>query len=105
MKNKLTGVDFSNTLSKSQIEEMATVDEFEVVKEVQVSSVCFSDNHIIPRETEDREDMSLMPNLQEFFADYLVQYPSHFTLTQAALAEGGDGPPNVSLYLQCTLYR
>jgi hypothetical protein len=29
--------DFSNTLSKQQIEEMATVDEFEVVKEVQVS--------------------------------------------------------------------
>lgn len=28
--------DFSNTLSKTQIEEMATVDEFEVVKEVQV---------------------------------------------------------------------
>jgi hypothetical protein len=28
---------FSNTLSKRQIEEMATVDEFEVVKEVQVS--------------------------------------------------------------------
>jgi hypothetical protein len=29
-------VDFSNTLSKRQIEEMATIDEFEVVKEVQV---------------------------------------------------------------------
>lgn len=29
-------IDFSNTLSKSQIEEIATVDEFEVVKEVQV---------------------------------------------------------------------
>lgn len=29
--------DFSNTLSKRQIEEMATVDEFEVVKEIQVS--------------------------------------------------------------------
>lgn len=29
-------IDFSNTLSKRQIEEMATVDEFEVVKEVQV---------------------------------------------------------------------
>jgi len=33
-------VDFSNTLSKTQIEEMATVDEFEVVKEVQVSAGC-----------------------------------------------------------------
>ena len=32
-------VVFSNTLSKRQIEEMATVDEFEVVKEVQVSEV------------------------------------------------------------------
>ena len=32
-------VDFSNTLSKRQIEEMATVDEFEVVKEVQVGIV------------------------------------------------------------------
>lgn len=32
-------VDFSNTLSKTQIEEMATVDEFEVVKEVQVSAI------------------------------------------------------------------
>ncbi len=31
--------DFSNVLTKSQIEEMASVDEFEVVKEVQVS--CF----------------------------------------------------------------
>lgn len=31
--------DFSNTLSKSQIEEMATVDEFEVVKEVQASPI------------------------------------------------------------------
>ena len=30
--------DFSNTLSKSQIEEMAAVDEFEVVKEVQVGA-------------------------------------------------------------------
>jgi len=30
--------DFSNTLSKTQIEEMATVDEFEVVKEVQVGA-------------------------------------------------------------------
>lgn len=28
--------DFSNVLTKSQIEEMATGDEFEVVKEVQV---------------------------------------------------------------------
>lgn len=34
-------VDFSNTLSKSQIEEIATVDEFEVVKEVQVSCVVY----------------------------------------------------------------
>lgn len=33
---ELTAV-FSNTLTKRQIEEMATVDEFEVVKEVQVS--------------------------------------------------------------------
>ena len=33
--------DFSNVLSKSQIEEMATVDEFEVVKEVQVGSPPF----------------------------------------------------------------
>lgn len=31
-----SSADFSNTLSKTQIEEMATVDEFEVVKEVQV---------------------------------------------------------------------
>ncbi|ORY25715.1 Sec1-like protein [Naematelia encephala] len=61
---------FSNTLSKSQIEEMASVDELEVVKEV-----------------------------QEFFADYLVQYPSHFTLTQAALSDGGEGAPNPPMYL------
>jgi hypothetical protein len=33
---------------------------------------------------------------QEFFADYLAQYNSHFTLTQAALADGGEGPANVS---------
>jgi hypothetical protein len=32
-------LDFSNTLSKSQIEEMASVDELEVVKEVQVSII------------------------------------------------------------------
>ncbi|BEI85897.1 hypothetical protein CcaverHIS002_0601840 [Cutaneotrichosporon cavernicola] len=61
---------FSNALTKSQIEEMATVDEFEVVKEV-----------------------------QEYFADYLAQYPSLFTLTQAALADGGEGPPNPPIYL------
>ncbi|KAL7422247.1 vacuolar protein sorting-associated protein 45 [Cryptotrichosporon argae] len=61
---------FSNVLSKSQIEEMASVDEFEAVKEV-----------------------------QEFFADYLAPYPSLFTLTQAALAYGGEGPPNPPLYL------
>ncbi|WOO81057.1 Vacuolar protein sorting-associated protein 45 [Vanrija pseudolonga] len=61
---------FSNVLQKSQIEEMATVDEFEVVKEV-----------------------------QEFFADYLAQNPSLFTLTQDALADGGAGPPNPPLYL------
>ena len=66
-------IDFSNTLSKSQIEEMATADEFEAVKEV-----------------------------QEFFADYLAHYPSLFTLTQASLADGGDGPSNVSLvWLYC----
>jgi hypothetical protein len=34
---ELMGLDFSNTVTKSQIEEMATVDEYEVVKEVQVS--------------------------------------------------------------------
>ncbi|KAK4689943.1 vacuolar protein sorting-associated protein 45, partial [Tremellales sp. Uapishka_1] len=61
---------FSNTLTKSQIEDMASVDEFEVVKEV-----------------------------QEYFADYLAQYPSLFTLTPAALAEGGEGPPNPPMYL------
>lgn len=31
--------DFSNVLTKSQIEEMATADELEVVKEVQVSDL------------------------------------------------------------------
>ena len=30
-------VDFSSVLTKGQIEDMATADEFEVVKEVQVS--------------------------------------------------------------------
>jgi hypothetical protein len=33
----LTVADFSNTLTKGQIEEMASVDELEVVKEVQAS--------------------------------------------------------------------
>lgn len=42
-----TRLDFANTLSKSQIEEMATVDEFEVVKEVQVGS------SVLCREEED----------------------------------------------------
>lgn len=32
-------VDFSSVLTKGQIEDMATADEFEVVKEVQVSTV------------------------------------------------------------------
>ncbi|WRT66980.1 uncharacterized protein IL334_003945 [Kwoniella shivajii] len=61
---------FSNTLTKSQIEDMASVDEFEVVKEV-----------------------------QEYFADYLAQYPSHFSLTQSSLSEGGDGPSNPPIFL------
>ncbi|KIR53298.1 hypothetical protein I315_04335 [Cryptococcus gattii Ru294] len=66
---------FSNILSKSQIEEMASVDELEVVKEV-----------------------------QEYFADYLAHYPSHWSLTQAALADGGDGPPNPPVYLPSPLH-
>ncbi|KAE8538127.1 hypothetical protein D1P53_006194 [Cryptococcus gattii VGV] len=65
---------FSNILSKTQIEEMASVDELEVVKEV-----------------------------QEYFADYLAHYPSHWSLTQAALADGGDGPPNPPVYLPSPL--
>lgn len=32
-------IDFSNILTKSQLEEMATSDEFEVVKEVQVRAI------------------------------------------------------------------
>jgi len=35
--------DFSNILSKSTIERLADVDEFEVVREVQVSSVVAPD--------------------------------------------------------------
>ncbi|KIR24933.1 hypothetical protein I307_06149 [Cryptococcus deuterogattii 99/473] len=66
---------FSNILSKTQIEEMASVDELEVVKEV-----------------------------QEYFADYLAHYPSHWSLTQAALADGGDGPPNPPVYLPSPLH-
>jgi hypothetical protein len=85
---------------------MATVDEFEVVKEVQVGpdkrAACSC--HALAaqrhqRRTQRYRDTACMeqPRLthQEFFADYLVQYPSHFTLTPAALADGGDGPPNV----------
>lgn len=34
-------------------------------------------------------------NKQEYFADYLAHYPSLFSLTQAALADGGAGPSNV----------
>lgn len=64
---ELIRIDFSNTLTKGQIEDMASVDEFEVVKEI-----------------------------QEYFADFLAQGLSHFTLTPAALADGGEGPPNVS---------
>lgn len=74
----LTPADFSNALTKSQIEEMATVDQFEVVKEIQVRAT--------------RYDHS---DTQEYFADYLAHYPSLFTLTQEALADGGEGPPNV----------
>ncbi len=32
--------DFSNVLTKRQIEEMAMADEYEVVKEVQVGGLC-----------------------------------------------------------------
>lgn len=66
---------FSNVLSKAQIEEMASVDELEVVKEV-----------------------------QEYFADYLAHYPSHWSITQAALADGGDGPSNPPIYLPLPLH-
>ncbi len=52
---ELIRVDFSNTLTKSQIEEMASVDEFEVVKEI-----------------------------QEYFCRLPCPGPSHFTLTPAA---------------------
>ncbi|GHJ83888.1 hypothetical protein NliqN6_0290 [Naganishia liquefaciens] len=61
---------FCNVLSKQQIEEMATADEYEVVKEV-----------------------------QEYFADYLPHYPSLFSLTNAAVTDGGDDPPNPPIYL------
>ena len=38
--------DFSNVLTKAQIEEMATVDEFEVVKEVQVGWHVYERLHV-----------------------------------------------------------
>ncbi|GFZ46321.1 Vacuolar protein sorting-associated protein 45 [Saitozyma sp. JCM 24511] len=79
---------FSNTLTKGQIEEMASVDELEVVKEVQASGLASAAGHLSGKD-----------GGSEYFADYLAQYPSHFTLTQAALAEGGDGPPNPPIFL------
>lgn len=41
--------DFSNTVTKSQIEEMATVDEYEVVKEVQVGPSPFESTLLCER--------------------------------------------------------
>lgn len=63
------------------------MDEFEVVKEVQVSS------------SQSQSWQVFKLTRQEYFADYLAQYPSHFSLTPAALEEGGEGPPNVSYSL------
>ncbi|KAI5453637.1 vacuolar protein sorting-associated protein 45 [Naganishia albida] len=65
---------FSNVLSKHQIEEMASADEYEVVKEV-----------------------------QEYYADYLPHYPSLFSLTNAAVTDGLDDPPNPPIYLPAPL--
>lgn len=77
--------DFSNVLSKHQIEEMASADEYEVVKEVQVRLSALtlgnSSAHTV--------------QWQEYYADYLPHYPSLFSLTNAAVTDGLDDPPNV----------
>jgi hypothetical protein len=119
-------------VTKAQIEEMASADEFEVVKEVQVSiarlTLCplsrFEERrvgfqmwcaqlHSLPgvwhADGFDGNELEVFGRLrarkgvsrewadaiQEFFADFLAQYPSLFALTQASLADGGEGPSNV----------
>lgn len=61
--------DFSNILSKSAIERLADVDEYEVVREVQVSCT-----------TQILSLYSLNPVLKEYFADYAPILPSLFSL-------------------------
>lgn len=84
-------IDFSSVLTKGQIEDMATADEFEVVKEVQVSTV--------PVElgtSWQGIDIDIECGWpQEYFADYLPHYPSLVTMSSALLADGMDDPPNV----------
>ncbi len=77
--------DFSNILTKKQIEDMATADEFEVVKEVQVSAALLTRLH-----------RSLTSAYQELFADYLPHDPTLYSMTQASIIDGIDDPPNVS---------
>lgn len=62
--------DFSNILSKAAIERLAEMDEYEVVREVQVRSATFVDM-IIP---------NLMQALKEHFADYSPLLPALFSL-------------------------
>jgi hypothetical protein len=65
-------VDFSNILSKSALERLAQVDEYEVVREVQVRSANIFTDTISHG----------MITPQEYFADYAPISPSLFSLNQ-----------------------
>jgi hypothetical protein len=56
----LIAADFSNVLSKSQIEEMASVDELEVVKEVQVRCCVSSPSQLLRYRCQARFMLCLM---------------------------------------------
>lgn len=61
-------IDFSNILSKGVIERLAEVDEYEVVREIQVRSLKYPPlSHFNPQE-------------QEYFADYTPILPGVFSL-------------------------
>ena len=65
-------IDFSNILSKTALERLAQVDEYEVVREVQVRSA-----HVCT----DAISHGTMTS-QEYFADYAPISPSLFSLNQ-----------------------
>lgn len=86
--------DFSNILTKSAIEMLAQADEFEVIKEIQVSGTSLERVH--------RNLLTPGRTTQEYFADYLAHLPSLFTLSTppmtASALRAGSSATIVPLY-------